>query len=160
MSDQDYFNFLRETQQTWQHITTRQAGCTFSNEGAQRLILFQQTDLTGADLCNLEMPGGFFCRQLQGVDLSGANLRGAKLIDCKLQGADLCSASLQGATLQGAQMQGATLQRAGLQGPESRGKAGSVDPMSSFVQNQVTIEPVDLNCPMVTIRGYKTDAIP
>ena len=124
---------------------TWEAGCTFSNEAPQTLLLFSQTDLTGADLCNLEMPGGCFCKQLQGVDLSGANLRGAKMNDCKLQGADLCAASLQGANLQCAQMQGATLQNACLQGPESRGKAGSVDPMSSFVQNQVTIESVDLN---------------
>lgn len=145
VSDQDYFNFLRETKQTWQHITTRQAGCTFAMQGKDRLSLFEKTDLTGANLCNLEMPGGFFCKPLQGVDLSGANLRGATLSGCKLQGASLRATGLQGATLEGAQMQGATLQNAYLRGPESRGKAGSVDPMSSFVHNQVTIESVDLN---------------
>ena len=77
MSDQEYLNFLRETKKTWQKIQTRAAGYEFSYSQKQVLILPADTDLTGATLRQLYLPGAVFnCTELQGVDLAQATLRG------------------------------------------------------------------------------------
>src|SRR4051812_30354594 len=61
-----------------------------------------------------------FRAQLQGADLSGAQLQNAHLSHAQLQGADLIGAQLQGANVSYAHLQGATLFGALLRGADLR----------------------------------------
>ncbi len=87
----------------------------------------QGANLTGAQLQEVGLRGAqlqgenLWSAQLQGVDLRGAQLQGAGLAGAQLQRVDLLSAQLQGANLMGAQLQGANLRFAQLQGVDLRG---------------------------------------
>ncbi len=87
----------------------------------------QGANLTGAQLQEVGLRGAqlqgenLWSAQLQGVDLRGAQLQGAGLAGAQLQRVDLLSAQLQGANLMGAQLQGANLRFAQLQGVDLSG---------------------------------------
>jgi len=95
---------------------------------------FDGRELTGADVyCLAEkydedlvllLEGALLYRaQLQGADLSEAQLQGAYLLDAQLEGADLSRAWLQGAYLFGAKLEGADFSGATLDGKSTLANA-------------------------------------
>ena len=83
----------------------------------------REANLQGANLSWANLQGAYLRNaNLQGADLVWANLQGANLREANLQGADLQCANLQDAELAGgANLQGAKLSRANLQNADLRG---------------------------------------
>jgi len=72
----------------------------------------ERIDLTGANLYGADLYGA----NLSGADLSGANLSGANIFEADLTGANLSGANLSGANIFGADLTGANLSGADLTG--------------------------------------------
>jgi hypothetical protein len=77
----------------------------------------QGANLSGADLKEANLQGA----GLEGADLREANLQGADLEGASLSGTDLKEANLQEANLQGADLEGADLEGADLSGADLSG---------------------------------------
>ena len=108
LSDQDLSFSVQDF--SWLDLSTNQVG------GLHRYI-WGRVNLQGANLSYAQLQGAkLWLAQLQGANLAGAYLQNAKLLDAKLQGTDLSEAQLQDAILFSAQLQGAKLVGADLQG--------------------------------------------
>ncbi len=80
-------------------------------------VAFDELDLTGADLRDLDLSGRSFVRaSLRGANLGGARLTGASLAGASLAGADMTDATLAECDLTAADLTGATLERAHFEG--------------------------------------------